>query len=87
MTYQFNLEETRELCYAQALSLLKQLPLSFSSPLSLQTIKQLALFLNFLTDEQFVKLHLETQPKPPLPNFRKPQPKESKEKIEDDLFG
>ena len=58
--YSFTVEETRELCYNQASIRLRELSsVPTYSPKWFTIIKDLALYLNLLTDEQFNKLVLD----------------------------
>jgi hypothetical protein len=49
--YEFTLDETREICYNQALLKLMKLP-----KLNLSLVKELGFYLNMLTEDQFIKL-------------------------------
>ena len=65
--YSFTVAETQELCYNQALIRLRELKeVSTHSPKWFTLIKDLALFLNMLTDEQFNKLILDFAIKKPM---------------------
>lgn len=54
----FSVDDQQELCYNQALNLLKKLP-----PSNLVVLRQLGFFLNLLSEERFFNLVKETTPK------------------------